>query len=59
MEQDSKLANKKNESTTSQQEISALENKINVDKDAIEEARESFGDENDKVKQYLINNRGL
>lgn len=39
--------------------ISELLKKENVDEEAIAEAREIVGDDELKIKEYLINNRGL
>lgn len=39
--------------------ISELKEKYNVDDRAIQEAREAVGDDELKIKEYLINNRGL
>lgn len=39
--------------------ISELMQKENVDEKAIAEAREVVGDDELKIKEYLINNRGL
>ena len=41
------------------QEIANLEQKVNVDEQAIREAREAVGDDEKKIREYLINNRGL
>jgi len=40
-------------------DISDLTDKVNVDQDAIDEARATVGDDEDKIREYLINNRGL
>ena len=40
-------------------ELSDLKEKVNVDQAAIDEARAAVGDDEDKIKEYLINNRGL
>jgi len=40
-------------------EVADLEQKVNVDSQAIEEAREAVGDDEEKIREYLINNRGL
>lgn len=42
-----------------QQRISDLKDKVNVDQAAIEEARAAVGNDEDKIREYLINNRGL
>lgn len=42
-----------------QEDISDLTNKVNVDQNAIDEARAAVGDDEDKIREYLINNRGL
>jgi len=39
--------------------IEILKEKVNVDQAAIDEAREAVGDDEEKIKEYLINNRGL
>lgn len=39
--------------------ISELMEKENVDEKAIKEARAAVGDDELKIKEYLINNRGL
>lgn len=39
--------------------ISELKEKYNVDDEAIREARAAVGDDELKIKEYLINNRGL
>lgn len=39
--------------------IAELMQKENVDEQAIAEAREVVGDDELKIKEYLINNRGL
>ena len=39
--------------------ISDLKKKENVDEGAIREAREAVGDDELKIKEYLINNRGI
>lgn len=36
-----------------------LKDKVNVDQAAIDEAREAVGDDEEKIREYLINNRGL
>jgi len=40
-------------------ENSDLKNKVNVDQEAIDEARSAVGDDPDKIREYLVNNRGL
>lgn len=40
-------------------EFEALVEKVNVDQAAIDEAREAVGDDEEKIREYLINNRGL
>ena len=40
-------------------ELSELTEKVNVDQAAIDEAREAVGDDEDKIREYLVNNRGL
>jgi hypothetical protein len=39
--------------------LSDLKEKVNVDQAAIDEARSAVGDDEDKIREYLINNRGL
>jgi len=39
--------------------LSRLLDKVNVDQAAIDEARAALGDDEDKIKEYLVNNRGL
>lgn len=39
--------------------IEILKEKVNVDQAAIDEAREAVGDDEEKIKEYLINNCGL
>ncbi|SDZ80296.1 hypothetical protein [Pedobacter hartonius] len=39
--------------------LSELKEKVNVDQSAIDEARAAVGDDEDKIREYLINNRGL
>ncbi|MNL22703.1 hypothetical protein D3C87_1440600 [compost metagenome] len=39
--------------------ISELKEKENVDEKAIQEARAAVGDDELKIKEYLINNRGI
>jgi hypothetical protein len=39
--------------------ISELKQKENVDEQAIKEAREAVGDDELKIKEYLINHRGI
>jgi len=41
------------------EELSDLKEKVNVDQAAIDEARAAVGDDEDKIKEYLVNNRGL
>lgn len=36
-----------------------LKEKENVDQAAIDEAREAVGDDEDKIREYLINTRGM
>ena len=40
-------------------ELSELKNKENVDQAAIDEARAAVGDDVEKIREYLINTRGL
>ena len=40
-------------------ELSDLKEKVNVDQAAIDEARVAVGDDEDKIREYLTNNRGL
>ena len=40
-------------------DVSDLTDKVNVDQAAIDEARATVGDDEDKIREYLINNRGL
>jgi hypothetical protein len=42
-----------------QESIEDLKEKVNVDQAAIDEARDAVGDDEDKIREYLINNRGL
>jgi len=39
--------------------LESLKEKVNVDQAAIDEARAAVGDDEDKIKEYLVNNRGL
>ena len=39
--------------------LSDLKEKVNVDQAAIDEARAAVGDDENKIREYLINNRGL
>ncbi|WP_256004855.1 hypothetical protein [Pedobacter deserti] len=39
--------------------ISDLKGKVNVDQAAIDEARAAVGNDDEKIREYLINNRGL
>jgi predicted nucleic acid-binding Zn-ribbon protein len=39
--------------------METLKEKVNVDQAAIDEARAAVGDDEEKIKEYLINNRGL
>ncbi|SMC59247.1 hypothetical protein [Pedobacter africanus] len=39
--------------------ISELMRKENIDEQAIREARAAVGDDEQKIKEYLINNRGI
>jgi hypothetical protein len=39
--------------------LEALKEKVNVDQAAIDEARAAVGDDEAKIIEYLINNRGL
>jgi hypothetical protein len=39
--------------------LEALKEKVNVDQAAIDEARAAVGDDQAKIIEYLINNRGL
>jgi hypothetical protein len=39
--------------------IETLKEKVNIDQAAIDEARVAVGDDEEKIKEYLINNRGL
>lgn len=48
---------KKAEATGS--ELDGLLDKVNVDQAAIDEARAAVGNDEEKIKEYLINNRGL
>lgn len=48
---------KKAEADSSQ--LDGLLNKVNVDQAAIDEARAAVGDDEEKIREYLINNRGL
>jgi len=41
------------------EKIANLKEKVNVDQAAIDEARAAVGDDEDKIREYLINNRGL
>lgn len=49
--------NKKN--GVQEDKIAELKEKINIDQAAIDEARSAVGDDEEKIKEYLINNRGL
>lgn len=49
--------NKKN--GVQEDKIAELKEKINIDQAAIDEARSAVGDDAEKIKEYLINNRGL
>lgn len=40
-------------------ELSELKNKENVDQAAIDEARAAVGDDVEKIREYLVNTRGL
>jgi|GEM_PF-6768800 len=48
---------KKTEAERSQ--LDGLLDKVNVDQAAIDEARAAVGDDEEKIREYLINNRGL
>lgn len=39
--------------------LQELKDKVNIDQAAIDEAREAVGDDEEKIREYLINNRGL
>jgi predicted nucleic acid-binding Zn-ribbon protein len=39
--------------------METLKEKVNIDQAAIDEARAAVGDDEEKIKEYLINNRGL
>jgi hypothetical protein len=39
--------------------IETLKEKVNIDQAAIDEARAAVGDDEEKIKEYLINNHGL
>jgi hypothetical protein len=41
------------------EELSGLKDKVNVDQAAIDEARAAVGDDEGKIREYLVNNRGL
>ena len=41
------------------EKIADLKEKVNVDQVAVDEARSAVGDDEDKIREYLINNRGL
>lgn len=47
------------ENTEAREKPSNLTQKVNVDQQAIAEAREAVGDDEEKIREYLINNRGL
>jgi len=47
------------ESQQQSPELSGLLDKVNVDQAAIDEARAAVGDDEEKIKEYLVNNRGL
>jgi len=41
------------------EDVSDLKQKVNVDQAAIEEARATVGNDEEKIREYLTNNRGL
>lgn len=41
------------------EDVSDLKQKVNVDQAAIEEARAAVGNDEEKIREYLTNNRGL
>lgn len=62
MENDINQPNEINENSNPSEykdDLASLTQKVNVDQQAIDEARDAVGDDEDKIREYLINNRGL
>ena len=58
-ELEAEASNQTGETAEQSDNLESLKQKVNVDQAAIDEARAAVGDNEDKIREYLINNRGL